>query len=163
MSFGFSPDYAEQEAIKRRDNTQSDKGKFLFVKLSLIAAQWLSNLYQNGNLFCAAQLNRRKHRVVVRSCLSKTRPAEKRIKISTRKLWNYINQSRLYNKWLAFKMGTFIVDIPCFAAGKRNLELHLVVQPVDVLSVVWHLLLWSDWLLDVGRQFRKLNFNEISD
>ena len=86
MSFGFSPDYAEQEAIKRRDNTQSDKGKFLFVKLSLIDAQWLSNLYQNGNLFCAAQLNRRKRRVVVRSCLSKTRPAEKRIKISTRKL-----------------------------------------------------------------------------
>ena len=53
-------------------------------------------------------------------------------------------QSRLHNEGLSFKLGTLIVDIPCFAAGQRHLELHLVVQPVDVLAVVGHLLLWPD-------------------
>lgn len=48
-------DYAEQEAIKPCDSSQSDKGKFLFVKLSLIETKWLSNLYKNGNPSFAAQ------------------------------------------------------------------------------------------------------------
>jgi len=164
--FGFSPDYAEQEAIKRRDNTQSDKGKFLFVKLSLIAAQWLSNLCKNGNLFCGTQHKIQsplqsfyKNSLILfyenKSCRKEIENFNFEIILT---VFIQIDWSRLYNKGLAFKLGTFIVDIPCFAAGKCNFELHLVVQPVDVLSVVGNLLLWPNRLLDVRRQARELNF-----
>lgn len=64
--------------------------------------------------------------------------------------------SRLYNIRLSFVLGTLIVDIPCFAARKGDLKLHLVVEPVNVLAVVGNFLLGSNGLLDVRWQVGEL-------